>query len=135
MRVRQAVLADLEALSALRARLWPSAPLAEHRDEARAILDGTFRSTMPLSVLVAEVDGRLIGFAEVGLRSHADGCDPSYASGYLEGWYVEPEHRRRGVGGRRGSVRPPLESLAGSRGRASPGAVGPRRGLGILAHA
>ena len=53
---------------------------------------------MPLSVLVAEADGRLIGFAEVSLRSHADGCDPSYPCGYLEGWYVEPEHRRRGVG-------------------------------------
>jgi aminoglycoside 6'-N-acetyltransferase I len=98
MKVREAALGDLEALSALRARLWPDAPLAEHRREARAILDGTFQSTMPLSLLVAEAEGRLIGFAEVGLRSHADGCDPSRPCGYLEGWYVEPEHRRRGVG-------------------------------------
>jgi aminoglycoside 6'-N-acetyltransferase I len=98
MRVREAAIADLEALSELRARLWPNASLAEHRDEARAILDGSFRTTLPLSALVAEADGRLIGFVEVGLRSIADGCDPSRPCGYLEGWYVAPEHRRRGVG-------------------------------------
>jgi aminoglycoside 6'-N-acetyltransferase I len=98
MRVREAAIADLEALSGLRARLWPAAPLAKHREETRAILEGTFRTTQPQSMLVAEADSGLIGFAEVGLRSHADGCDPSRPCGYLEGWYVEPEHRRRGVG-------------------------------------
>ena len=29
-----------------------------------------------------------LGFAEVDLRSHADGCDPARPVGYLEGWYV-----------------------------------------------
>jgi aminoglycoside 6'-N-acetyltransferase I len=98
MRVREAALADLEALSALRARLWPAAPLEEHRAEAGPSRRGTFQSTMPFFYSSAEAEGRLVGFAEVGLRSHADGCDPSRPCGYLEGWYVEPEHRRRGVG-------------------------------------
>jgi aminoglycoside 6'-N-acetyltransferase I len=98
MRVRAAAAGDLEALAALRARLWPGASPAEHQAEARAILDGTLPNTMPLLVLVAEVESRLIGFAEVGLRSHADGCEPSRPCGYLEGWYVDPEHRRRGIG-------------------------------------
>ncbi|MBV9268338.1 MAG: GNAT family N-acetyltransferase [Acidobacteriaceae bacterium] len=51
--------------------------------------------------LVAQQSGgKLVGFVEVGLRSHADRCDPSQPVGYLEGWYVEAEFRRRGVGAR-----------------------------------
>src|SRR5438445_8061144 len=48
---------------------------------------------------VAEVsDGTLVGFLEVDLRSHADGCNPSQAVGYIEGWYVAEDYRHRGVG-------------------------------------
>ena len=56
---------------------------------------------MPIAVLVAEAgsDG-VVGFVEVDLRSHADGCDPAQAVGYVEGWYVTEEYRRSGVGAR-----------------------------------
>ena len=80
------------------AALWTDGTLEEHTGEARAILAGTPASTMPLVVLVAELEGEVVGLVEVGLRSHADGCDTSRAVGFLEGWYVEPEHRRKGVG-------------------------------------
>jgi len=54
---------------------------------------------MPLSVFVAvETDGTLVGFVEVDLRSHADGCNPSKPAGYIEGWFVAEQHRQRGVG-------------------------------------
>ena len=54
---------------------------------------------MPLIILVAEaIDGKLVGFLEVDLRSHADGCNPSQPVGYIEGWYVAEDHRHRGVG-------------------------------------
>ncbi len=39
----------------------------------------------------------VIGFAEVGLRSYADGCDTSPVA-FLEGWYVRPSHRKMNVG-------------------------------------
>jgi len=56
---------------------------------------------MPLMNFVAETSaGRLVGFAEVDLRSHADGCDPSRPVGYLEGWYVAENYRRQGIGAR-----------------------------------
>ncbi len=56
-------------------------------------------STMPLSILVAETDaGELIGFLEVGLRSHADGCDARVPVGFVEGWFVSERHRSKGVG-------------------------------------
>jgi aminoglycoside 6'-N-acetyltransferase I len=41
--------------------------------------------------------GRVVGFAEVDLRARADGCR-TRPVGYMEGWYVVPEERRRGVG-------------------------------------
>lgn len=53
---------------------------------------------MPLVIFVAEDEGRVIGFVEVGLRSHADGCNPTRPCGFVEGWYVAPEHKGRGTG-------------------------------------
>jgi aminoglycoside 6'-N-acetyltransferase I len=78
--------------------LWPDGSLTEHEAEAAAILSGVLASTLPLVVLVAEMEGTVVGFVEVGLRSHADACDPSRPVGFIEGWYVEPDHRRRGIG-------------------------------------
>jgi aminoglycoside 6'-N-acetyltransferase I len=89
---------DLEVVSRFFFELWPDGPLAEHREEARAILASSPPSTLPLVVLVAEVDRTVIGFIEVGLRSHADGCDMRHAVGFIEGWYVDPAHRAQGVG-------------------------------------
>jgi aminoglycoside 6'-N-acetyltransferase I len=98
-RIRLATPADLDIVVGLRAALWPNTPAGEHAAEAAAILEGNPRSTLPLVLLVAEDSaGVVTGFAEVGLRSHADGCDPGQAVGFLEGWYVRPEYRRRGIG-------------------------------------
>jgi aminoglycoside 6'-N-acetyltransferase I len=98
MRVRAAALADVMALATLRHALWPEGSPEEHSSELRAILGGASYSTLPLSVLVAEASGDLVGFVEVGLRSHADGCDPARPVGFVEGWFVLPAHRRRGIG-------------------------------------
>jgi len=67
-------------------------------DHAAAIVSGAPPSTLPLVILVAESEGQVIGFVEVGLRSHADGCDTRFPVGFIEGWYVEPPYQRRGVG-------------------------------------
>jgi aminoglycoside 6'-N-acetyltransferase I len=97
--VRMARPGDLQELARLRAALWPESSAEGHAQELVAILDGQAPGTLPLIELVAEDSGgTLVGFAEVGLRSHADGCDPTRAAGYLEGWYVAERHRRRGVG-------------------------------------
>jgi aminoglycoside 6'-N-acetyltransferase I len=99
LRVRPGVPADVGVVARQFFALWPDGSLAEHEAEAAAILAGSPASTLPLVVLVAELDGAVVGFVEVGLRSHADGCDTNQAVGFVEGWYVEPEHRRNGVGG------------------------------------
>jgi aminoglycoside 6'-N-acetyltransferase I len=42
----------------------------------------------------------IIGFIEVGLRSHAQGCDGRRPVGFIEGWGVDATYRGRGVGKR-----------------------------------
>ena len=32
------------------------------------------------------------------MRSHADGCGPSRAVGFIEGWYVSEDERHQGIG-------------------------------------
>jgi aminoglycoside 6'-N-acetyltransferase I len=97
--VRLAAPADLEELARMFHALWPEASVGEHTQELVQTLSGHFPGTMPLAVFVVGAEnGALAGFIEVDLRSHADGCNPAVPVGYVEGWYVCPEYRRRGFG-------------------------------------
>src|SRR6516164_5383695 len=94
--IRPAHASDLDQLARLREALWPQSSAEEHAQELRLILEGkaALVLTMPLTIFVAECsDGILVGFLEVDLRSHADGCNPSQPVGYIEGWYVAEDHR------------------------------------------
>lgn len=82
----------------MRHTLWPDGSVEEHARELAEILEGKWSQIYPYLVLVAESDGQLVGFAEVTLRSRADGCDPTRPVGFFEGWFVAEEHRRKGVG-------------------------------------
>lgn len=84
VQIRPAQPSDLEALASMCEALWPISSAEEHAKELRLILTGKAALTMPITILVAEAsDGTLVGFVEVDLRSHADGCDPSQPVGYL----------------------------------------------------
>lgn len=96
--IRTARPADLEELADLCFVLWPESPREEHRQELVVKLAGRNPSTLPARSFVAEAGGKLMGFLEAGLRSHADCCDVSQPVGYIEGWYVEEAWRRQGVG-------------------------------------
>ena len=99
--IRPAHSPDLDQLARLCEELWPASSAQEHARELRLILQGKADRvlTMPLTILVAEAgDGTLVGFVEVDLRSHADGCNPAQAVAYIEGWYVAEPYRLRGVG-------------------------------------
>jgi aminoglycoside 6'-N-acetyltransferase I len=57
--------------------------------------------TLPAAILVSyDADGTVTGFVEVGLRSHADGCDTARPVGFVEGWFVYESFRDRGIGGK-----------------------------------
>lgn len=110
IRIRPAQLSDHKQLLRFREALWPNASADEHSRELALILEGKPVTTLPLIILVAELvadpgdrpdeasNRTLAGFLEVDLRSHADGCDPSRPVGYIEGWYVAENHRKKGVG-------------------------------------
>ena len=96
--IRLAQPSDRDQLVRLRRVLWPQSSAEEHARELTLILEGRLPLTMPLIILVAETtDQTLAGFLEADLRSHADGCNPSRPVGYIEGWCVAEDHRRRGV--------------------------------------
>ncbi len=83
----------------MRVLLWPGTLLDEHLTELDAALNYRMSGTLPMVILVAhDEDGALTGFIEVGLRSHADGCNPARPVGFVEGWFVHEKFRNRGVG-------------------------------------
>jgi aminoglycoside 6'-N-acetyltransferase I len=101
VQIRPARASDLDQLARLCQALWPESCAEDHAQELRLKLGGQADvvSTMPLTIFVAEgSDGILVGFLEAGLRSHADGCNPSHPVGYIEGWYVAEDHRQCGIG-------------------------------------
>ena len=101
VQVRQAKTTDRDQLALLREALWPETSVKEQALELEPILAGETPGSMPLVNFVAETaEGRLLGFAEVDLRSHADGCSPARPVGYLEGWYVAEGARHSGIGRR-----------------------------------
>lgn len=94
--VRPVLSSDAEAWLRMRCALWPDGSEAEHRGEITAFLSGN--ASEPAAVLVAEDEsGRPLGMTELSIRPCAEGCRTNRV-GYLEGWYVEPAARRRGVG-------------------------------------
>ena len=94
--VRLAETRDAESWAEMRHALWPDGPLAEHAHEIAAFFRGGLPDLAAALVAVG-ADDRLVGFAEVSERQFAEGCTTQPVA-YLEGWYVAPEARGRGVG-------------------------------------
>lgn len=77
----------------LRTALWPEWP-DDHPVEIRAHLQ---EAPEREACFVAVVKGEVVGFAEFRLREYAEECETSPV-GYLEGIFVDPSVRVRGVG-------------------------------------
>lgn len=83
----------------MRLLLWPDASFEEHLAEIdSALREGTCGNFPSATLVACTDDGALTGFLEVGMRSHADGCNPARPTGYVEGWFVHEAFRNRGVG-------------------------------------
>jgi aminoglycoside 6'-N-acetyltransferase I len=99
IKIREARRSDKEGLAHMRAQLWPEASIEEHRKELESVLRFHMYGTLPMTILVSQdKGGALTGFIEVGLRSHADGCDPARPVGFVEGWFVHEASRKQGIG-------------------------------------
>ncbi len=102
--IREANRGDLAAWITLRDVLWPG---EDHRVECEWILRvmeraenrGVGAGTCFLAMLHERggAPARVVGIMEGTVRSHADGCEPGVIA-FMEGWVVDPEARRRGVG-------------------------------------
>jgi aminoglycoside 6'-N-acetyltransferase I len=94
--VRSATAEDAAVWLTMRNALWPDGDGQSHEREIEQYFTGTLN--MPLEVLIATDDaGRATGFAELSIRAYAEDCVTDRVA-YLEGWYVAPAMRRRGIG-------------------------------------
>ena len=94
MTIRPIDPADATEWLRIRSEFWP-----DHSHTHAAEIDGFFKGSLgePQAVLVAVDDPRIIGLVELSIRPYAEGCRTDRV-GYLEGWYVDPEHRGKGIG-------------------------------------
>lgn len=95
-RVRPVAEKDVSEWFRLRKLLWDESTDDEHKTEMLDIYE--HRETQ--LVLVAETsNGDLIGFLEASIRPFVEDCHSDHV-GYLEGWFVQSEFRRHGIGGK-----------------------------------
>ena len=78
----------------MRLALWPDSKMPTMKSEMQEILADPKQQVFVLR----RPEGGLGAFIEAALRPWADGCD-TRPVGYIEGWYVDPDLRRSGVGG------------------------------------
>jgi aminoglycoside 6'-N-acetyltransferase I len=90
----------------MRRILWSDCPDEEHYAETGAFFRSSHDNSPAscryslgeIAVWVAERPaGGLCGFLEASIRPYAEGST-AQPVGYIEGWYVDPDMRRRGVG-------------------------------------
>ena len=94
--IRSVTVRDAKEWLRLRHALWPDGSLAEHRQDIERYFAGDRRE--PMEVLLAFTANSMpVGFAELSIRNIVDGCATDRVA-YLEGWYVVPESRRKGIG-------------------------------------
>ena len=93
--IRPVEQADAEIWEQMRTALWPDDTGSHARDIAAYF---NSHRTNPAEVLVACTGaGAPVGFVELSVRPYAEGCDTDRVA-FVEGWFVVPEHRGRGVG-------------------------------------
>lgn len=94
MHIRPVTPCDRDEWLRLRTLLWPGS-VAKHDPEIQHFFASTDNSLA--TFVVDRLDGRLGGLIELGLRNYAEGCLTSPVA-YVEGWYVDVDLRRQGLG-------------------------------------
>lgn len=94
MKIRELFVQDFDEWINLRHSLWPYHTIEELRNEPVEICK---RLKINYMFYVVEDGEYLVGFIEVSLRKSAIGCLTKNV-GFIEGWYVKPEYRQKGIG-------------------------------------
>lgn len=85
--------ADSTIWADMRLKLWDRLSRDEHGDDIERML----KSSKRFGYLASVEDDQPAGFAEICIREYANGCKAQPVP-FLEGIWVDPRHRRRGVG-------------------------------------
>jgi aminoglycoside 6'-N-acetyltransferase I len=96
MHIREATKEDYKGWLRVRKALWPKCSDEMHKVEMEEYLANPRTRTV---FLIIDSNDQVNGFAEVSIRRRVDGS-LSAQVGYLEGWYVEPTLRGKGLGGK-----------------------------------
>lgn len=92
--IHPATRADAAAWAELRQALWPQSPATAH---ALAIQRYFWCEGEDVACLVAHGAGAIVGFVELSVRWIPEGGALDRIAA-LDGWYVHPTWRRRGIG-------------------------------------
>ena len=93
--IREAQAGDAPAWIAMRAQLWPDASAGSLAQDTSTYFASRGRA---IALLAFAGDNEAVGFAEATIRTdYVNGTDSSPV-GFLEGWYVAPAWRARGIG-------------------------------------
>jgi GNAT superfamily N-acetyltransferase len=100
--VRHPTAEDHAEWTRMRFALWSGSSAETHAEEIAAFLNGNLTGWLAglhaVTVFVAvRPGGGLCGLLEASVRPMADGCT-THPVGYVEGWYVDPDVRQKGVG-------------------------------------
>ncbi|NTY84907.1 aminoglycoside N-acetyltransferase AAC(6')-Il [Citrobacter werkmanii] len=94
--IRRVEAGDASSWLSMRHALWPDGSLQEHESEITDFFSG--KVSRPAEVLIAiAANGEALGFAELSIRPYAEECYSGNVA-FLEGWYVVPSARRKGIG-------------------------------------
>lgn len=101
--IRPARTSDQSEWLRMRALLWPDCAAERHASEITTFFgtDSTAWSEPFLGVaafVAARPTGGLCGFLEASIRPYAEDCE-TWPVGYVEGWFVDADVRRQGIGG------------------------------------
>lgn len=94
MKVRELSKQDFGKWLKLRYELWPYHTLEELSKEMDQIYK-RFKSDYMFYVI--EDNGDIVGLIELSIHETALGCRTNNV-GFIEGWYVKPEYRQKGIG-------------------------------------
>jgi aminoglycoside 6'-N-acetyltransferase I len=94
--IRSVTAADSNEWRRMRHELWPDASPAQHQQDIDRYFSGDRRE--PAEVFLAfDASAAVVGFAELSIRNIVDNCYTDRVA-YLEGWYVVPDSRQKGIG-------------------------------------
>jgi len=93
LEIRVATIEDAAGWLTMRLALWPYCKASVSRVEMDTIL----ADPRQVALLAEDDELGLVGFAELSIHPHVDGCETNPVA-YLEGWWVDARVRNRGVG-------------------------------------